>query len=149
CICIVFAPINFLTGAARSLFVPMALAVVFAMLMSYLLSRTLVPTMVRFLLAKEAANHHAPNRFVAWFDAKFARLRTSYGRMLAWTLAHRAFAVTMFALFVGGSLLLYPLIGRDFFPSVDAGLIKLHVRGVPGTRIEEQEKRLARIERSI
>lgn len=146
CICIVFAPIFFLTGAAKSLFVPLALAVVFAMLMSYLLSRTLVPTMVHYLLRHES---HTPNPFTAAFDRMFDRLRHSYGRWLAWTLQHRAFSVGLVLVFVGGSLTMTPLIGRDFFPNVDAGLIKLHVRGVPGTRIEETEKRIAQIERTI
>ncbi|MGE0870064.1 MAG: efflux RND transporter permease subunit [Kofleriaceae bacterium] len=149
CICIVFAPIAMITGAAKSLFVPMALAVVFAMLMSYVLSRTLVPTMVHYLLAREAMSHHAPNRFTAAFERGFERLRTSYGRWLAWALQHRAFVVVTFLVFVAGSLALFPLVGRDFFPTVDAGLIKLHVRGVPGTRIEETENRIAEIQRTI
>ncbi len=149
CICIVFAPIAFLTGAAKSLFVPLGLAVVFAMLMSYVLSRTLVPTMVHYLLAREAMEHHKPNAFVRWFDGKFEALRTSYGRWLAWALQHRAFVSITFGLFVAGSLALTPMLGRDFFPNVDAGLIKLHVRGKPGTRIEETEKRVAQIERTI
>ncbi|MEO7731834.1 MAG: efflux RND transporter permease subunit, partial [Kofleriaceae bacterium] len=89
CICIVFAPIAFLTGAARSLFVPMAMAVVFAMLMSYLLSRTLVPTMVHYLLGRQAAQGHTPNRFAAAFDRGFDRFRDRYGRWLAWALVHR------------------------------------------------------------
>src|SRR6202000_3011800 len=84
CICIVFAPIAFLTGAARSLFVPMAMAVVFAMAMSYLLSRTLVPTMVHFLLKHETGG---PNRFTAAFERGFNRLRDGYGRGLAWALS--------------------------------------------------------------
>jgi multidrug efflux pump subunit AcrB len=149
CICIVFAPIAFLTGAAKSLFVPLGLAVVFAMLMSYVLSRTLVPTMVHYLLAREAMEHHKPNAFVRWFDGRFDALRTAYGRWLAWALQHRAFVAITFGLFVAGSLALTPMLGRDFFPSVDAGLIKLHVRGKPGTRIEETEKRIAQIERTI
>ncbi|HEY0193148.1 MAG TPA: efflux RND transporter permease subunit, partial [Kofleriaceae bacterium] len=146
CICIVFAPIAFLTGAARSLFVPMAMAVVFAMAMSYLLSRTLVPTMVHFLLKQETGG---PNRFTVAFERGFTRLRDSYGRGLAWALQHRAFVVTGFLMFVAGSMLMITLVGRDFFPSVDAGLIKLHVRGVPGTRLEETEKRISAIEKSI
>jgi multidrug efflux pump subunit AcrB len=146
CICIVFAPIFFLTGAAKSLFVPLALAVVFAMLMSYVLSRTLVPTMVHYLLRHES---HTPNPFTAAFDRMFDRLRHGYGRWLAWTLQHRAFSVGLVLVFIAGSLTMTPLIGRDFFPNVDAGLIKLHVRGVPGTRIEETEKRIALIERTI
>ncbi len=149
CICIVFAPIAFLAGAAKSLFVPLALAVVFAMLMSYLLSRTLVPTMVHYLLRREAMSHHKPNAFFAAFERAFERVRAAYGRHLAWALAHRAFVVAAFTLFVAGSLSMLLLVGRDFFPSVDAGLIKLHVRGAPGTRIEETERRIANIERSI
>jgi multidrug efflux pump subunit AcrB len=146
CICIVFAPIAFLTGAARSLFVPMALAVVFAMLMSYLLSRTLVPTMVHYLLRRESAG---PNRFTMAFERMFSRLRGSYGRGLAWALQHRAFVVGTFVIFIAGSFMMLSLVGRDFFPTVDAGLIKLHVRGAPGTRLEESEKRIAAIERTI
>jgi multidrug efflux pump subunit AcrB len=149
CICIVFVPIAFITGAARSLFVPMALAVVFAMLMSYVLSRTLVPTMVHYLLAREAAHGHTQSRFTAAFERSFNRLRDWYGGWLAWTLKHRAFVVITFTLVVLGSLTLEPLLGRDFFPTVDAGLIKLHVRGVPGTRIEETEKRIGAIENTI
>ena len=146
CICIVFAPIAFLTGAARSLFVPMALAVVFAMLMSYLLSRTLVPTMVHYLLRRETGG---PNRFTVAFERGFSRLRDGYGRGLAWALHHRAFVVGAFAIAIAGSLAMIQLVGRDFFPTVDAGLIKLHVRGVPGTRLEESEKQIARIEQTI
>jgi multidrug efflux pump subunit AcrB len=146
CICIVFAPIAFLTGAARSLFVPMALAVVFAMLMSYLLSRTLVPTMVHYLLKHESGG---PNRFTVAFERGFSRLRDGYGRGLAWALQHRAFVVGTFMVFIACSLAVLSLIGRDFFPTVDAGLIKLHVRGVPGTRLEESEKRIASIERTL
>ncbi|HUJ59558.1 MAG TPA: efflux RND transporter permease subunit [Kofleriaceae bacterium] len=149
CICIVFAPIAFLSGVAKSLFVPLALAVVFAMLMSYLLSRTLLPTMVRYLLAREAEAHDQPNAFSRWFNHKFELLRAAYGQQLAWALHHRGFVCTTFGLFVAGSLALTPLVGRDFFPTVDAGLIKLHVRGVPGTRIEETEKRIAEVERTI
>ncbi len=149
CICIVFAPIVFLTGAAKSLFVPMALAVVLAMLMSYVLSRTLVPTMVRYLLAKEAMAHGPANRFAAAFDRGFHRFRSSYGRGLAWCLENRGFVVGLFAVFVAVSLAMLPMVGRDFFPTVDAGLIKLHVRGAPGTRLEESEKRIAAIEQTI
>jgi multidrug efflux pump subunit AcrB len=149
CICIVFAPIAFLTGSAKSLFVPLAKAVVFAMLMSYLLSRTLVPTMVRYLLAREAAHGHRPNQFSQVFERAFERFRTAYGRWLAWALQHRGFVGGTFGIFAAASLALLLIVGRDFFPTVDAGLIKLHVRGVPGTRIEETEKRIATIERTI
>jgi multidrug efflux pump subunit AcrB len=149
CICIVFAPIALLTGAARSLFVPLGLAVVCAMVMSYILSRTVVPVMIRFLLEEEAQRHQAPNRFIKWFDAGFARLRTRYGRLLAYCLDHRSFLVITFAVFVIASLALTPMLGKDFFPTVDAGLMKLHVRAPPGTRIEETEKRVLAIERAI
>lgn len=158
CICIVFVPVMFITGAAKSLFVPLALAVVIAMLMSYVLSRTLVPTLVRMLLEREAKahateHHAAPSGFFekifASFNDRFDRLRTTYGTLLAWTLAHRAVFVTSFLAFAVASVALFPLIGRDFFPRVDAGLIKLHVRGAPGTRLEESEHRFANIENTI
>lgn len=158
CICIVFVPVAFITGAAKSLFIPLALAVVFAMLMSYVLSRTLVPTLVRLMLEREAhehasSSHHAPKGFFGRifdaFNRRFDRLRTSYGRLLAYALAHRAPFVAAFLVFVAASASLFPLIGRDFFPRVDAGLIKLHVRGAPGTRLEETEHRIARIEDTI
>jgi multidrug efflux pump subunit AcrB len=160
CICIVFVPVTFISGAAKSLFVPLALAVVFAMLTSYVLSRTLVPTLVRFLLEGEAKTHaeghaadHKPNlaeRFFSGFERAFVRLRTAYGGLLAWTLDNRLPFVGGFLAFVVASvLILTPLLGRDFFPSVDAGLIKLHVRGAPGLRIEESERRFAAIEDTI
>lgn len=155
CICIVFVPVAFITGPAKYLFAPMALAVVFAMLTSYLLSRTLVPTLVRYLLEKEAAAHHNAghdaNRsaFFAAFERGFERLRDGYGSYLALVLRHRPLTIGAFAAFVVASLALFPLVGRDFFPSVDAGLIKLHVRGVPGTRIEETEKHFAAIQSTI
>ncbi|GAC1537072.1 MAG: efflux RND transporter permease subunit [Polyangiales bacterium] len=160
CICIVFVPVVFITGAAKSLFVPLAMAVVFAMLMSYFLSRTLVPTMVHHLLRGEAEVHalgHAAGpprsvfeRLFAGFNRGFDRLRDAYGRWLALALAHRAVVAVAFLVFVGASVaVLLPRVGQDFFPSVDAGLIKLHVRGVSGTRIEESERRFADIESTI
>ena len=158
CICIVFVPVLFITGAAKYLFTPMALAVVFAMLTSYVLSRTLVPTLVHYLLRGEAETHasggHATQpgrlaRFFAAFDRGFTRFRDAYGGLLALALHHKGTVVLVFAGFVALSLSLFPLIGRDFFPSVDAGLIKLHVRGVPGTRIEETERRFVSIEETI
>lgn len=159
CICIVFVPVWFITGAARSLFVPLAMAVVFAMLMSYVLSRTLVPTLVRYLLRGEAAalasgGGHASSasfagRLFASFDRGFHRLRMRYGSLLALALEQRRATIALFSCFVALSLALYPLVGRDFFPTVDAGLVKLHVRGPPGTRIEESEKRFAAIAETI
>jgi multidrug efflux pump subunit AcrB len=123
------------------------------MLTSYFLSRTLVPTMMRYLLRHgdhhEAASRSLANRFFAAFERGFVRLRTVYGGWLAWALHHRGLVIGGFLAFVGASFLLFPLVGRDFFPSVDAGLIKLHVRGRPGTRIEETERKFAQIEDTI
>jgi multidrug efflux pump subunit AcrB len=157
CICIVFVPVVFITGPAKLLFIPLAEAVVFAMLTSYFLSRTLVPTLAHYLLRHEVERHHVgvPQgnglgaRFVRGFEHGFERLRAAYGSVLALALAHRRLTALAFAVFVALSLALFPLVGRDFFPSVDAGLIKLHVRGQPGTRIEESEKRFAEIESTI
>ncbi|AKU98154.1 Cobalt-zinc-cadmium resistance protein CzcA [Labilithrix luteola] len=156
CICIVFVPVLFITGAAKSLFVPLAMSVVFAMMVSYFLSRTLVPTLVMLLLKHEKHGHGHPEepksifgRFHAAFNRSFDKLRTAYGRWLAWALSHRRIVVPAFLAFVVLSGGLMPFLGRDFFPSVDAGLIKLHVRGPPGTRIEESEKRFAAIEDTI
>jgi multidrug efflux pump subunit AcrB len=159
CICIVFVPVAFITGSAKSLFIPLALAVVFAMLTSYFLSRTLVPTLMRFLLKSEADRNlreghphivRSPvGRFVAAFEAGFARMRLTYGRCLALALARRKTTVAGFLVFVVASLSLLSLVGRDFFPTVDAGLVKLHARGPAGTRIEDSERRFARIEDAI
>jgi len=158
CICIVFVPVAFIVGAARSLFVPLAMSVVFAMLTSYFLSRTLVPTMVRYLLGP-AHDHStaavaAPpkgvfGRFHESFERGFVKLRTSYGSALAWALAHRPTVATGFAVLTIVSAALLPMLGRDFFPAVDAGLIKLHVRGPSGLRIEETERLFARVQEVI
>ncbi|HEY4239523.1 MAG TPA: efflux RND transporter permease subunit [Kofleriaceae bacterium] len=151
CICIVFTPVVFIAGAARSLFTPLAMAVVFAMLTSYLLSRTLVPTLVRFFLRSEPAHPtHLIWRVHERFNVHFERLRRSYAGYLDWALDHKKLVTGGFALFVVGSaVLLFPLLGRDFFPTVDAGQIKFHVRMQPGTRIEETERRLATIEDAV
>ena len=156
CICIVFVPVAFISGAAKSLFVPLAMAVVFAMMTSYLLSRTLVPTMAQYLLGVEAeqhaSGHHATGRFARMhdgFNRGFERMRATYGLVLAWALAHRRVATMGTGLFVVLSMGLLPFTGRDFFPSVDAGQIKLHVRCPPGTRLEETERVFERIEREI
>jgi multidrug efflux pump subunit AcrB len=161
CICIVFVPIGFLTGAVRSLFLPLGLSVVFAMMTSYLLSRTLVPTMVRALLAKEEAlyagghdGHAVGGAGPIWaahnaVNRRFERLRARYGGALAWALDHRTPVAAAFLGFAVLSVGLAPLLGSDFFPTVDAGQIKLHVRGAPGTRIEETEKLFGRVEELI
>jgi multidrug efflux pump subunit AcrB len=144
-ICIVFVPMFFLTGVARYLFMPLAEAVVFAMLASYLLSRTLVPTMARFMLAKhqeESAEQSLASRnpFVrlqGHFELQFEKLRNAYRGILRRCLAH----TVLFPLcFLGACLCFFALIpwlGEDFFPNVDAGQIKLHVRAPTATRIEE------------
>ncbi|HEY5958941.1 MAG TPA: efflux RND transporter permease subunit, partial [Polyangiaceae bacterium] len=157
CICIVFVPVVFISGAAKYLFTPLAEAVVFAMLTSYFLSRTLVPTLVLYLLRGESEAHAQRQaksqstlaRALSWFERGFERMRDAYGRGLASLLQHRRIGVVTFSLFVVASLALFPLIGRDFFPNVDAGLIKLHVRGTPGTRIEASERHFAEVERVI
>jgi CzcA family heavy metal efflux pump len=146
CICIVFVPVAFMTGSARSLFLPLALAVIFAMLTSYLLSRTLVPTLVHYLLASELSRPHAPDdggvfaRLHRSFERGFEQMRRSYVGALERALARPGLSTLIFGLFVALSFGLYPLLGRDFFPAVDAGLIRFHARAAPGTRIEETEQ---------
>jgi len=148
CICIVFVPVVLISGAARSLFIPLAMAVVFAMLTSYFLSRTLVPTLIRYLLAKE--EHGGGRGPIAWLSARvergFERLRDAYGRALHAVLRHRKVFIASFVAFVAVSLSFVPVLGRDFFPSVDAGQMRLHVRGPPGSRIEETQRLFAAVE---
>ncbi len=160
CICIVFVPVIFLTGAAKYLFTPLALAVVLAMSASYLLSRTLVPTMIRFLIPAELHLYRGPegeaevSGGIIWnihhaFHRGFERMRAVYANLLASTLEHRKLVLACFAVVSASCALLYPLIGTDFFPQVDAGQIRLHVRCAGGTRIEETERHFALVEESI
>jgi multidrug efflux pump subunit AcrB len=226
CICIVFVPVVFISGAAKYLFVPLAMAVVFAMMTSYLLSRTLVPTMVRYLLASEvqlyggepdqeekkspvnprrrrivllsiltgvalaavlvgslqpaarkwihahgttlalAAMAIAAAGILIWivgrldllwkfhrsFDRGFEHLRRFYGGLLEWALDHRGWVVGAFVCLAVGTSLMFLLVfpvGSDFFPTVDAGQIRLHVRSRPGTRIEQSEQNFAQVEDAI
>ncbi len=141
CICIVFVPMFFLSGVARFLFVPMAEAVVFAMAASYFLSRTLVPTLVMLLMrdahATDAGKPSLLQRLYRNFDAQFERVRRSYALVLSVMLARRRVFAASFLGFCMLSCLLYPFLGRDFFPNVDAGQIRLHLRAPTGTRIEE------------
>src|SRR5204862_7448684 len=142
CICIVFVPMFFLTGVARYLFVPMAEAVVFAMLASYVLSRTLVPTMAKYLLKAHEPHGHGPSRnpFVRLqraLDAGFVRLRDAYRAALAACLGRRGLFAGVFLLACAASFALVPWVGQDFFPAVDSGQFKLHLRAPTGTRIEE------------
>jgi multidrug efflux pump subunit AcrB len=145
-ICIVFVPMFFLSGVARFLFVPMAEAVVFAMLASYLLSRTLVPTMAKYLLkehddaeAGRKLNSRNPFvRFQSGFESGFESFRHGYLRLLALCMDNAAVFLILFLLFaVGSVVVLEPWLGQDFFPSVDSGQFKIHVRAHTGTRIEE------------
>jgi multidrug efflux pump subunit AcrB len=145
-ICIVFVPMFFLSGVAKYLFVPLAEAVVFAMLASYLLSRTLVPTMARFLLTSQTEDarleevQKSRNPFVKMqvrFEHAFERLRERYHRALDLCIHHRRVFVTVFFSACVFSFALLPLVGQDFFPAVDSGEFKLHMRAPTGTRIEE------------
>jgi multidrug efflux pump subunit AcrB len=138
-ICIVFFPVVLLAGVARFLFTPLALAVVFAMLTSYLLSRTLVPTMASYLLPEKHQENHGTgrwSRFLRGFEGAFERLRQRYLAALSVFISHRALSLTCVVLLIAGTLPLLSLTGEDFFPTVDAGLMKLHVRAPSGTRIE-------------
>ena len=168
CICIVFVPMFLLSGVARYLFVPLAEAVIFAVAASYLLSRTLVPTLIMWF----ERNHHKVaaatpadggagdnQRVPLWirpftalqqlFERGFDRLRTGYHNLLGTILTHRvAFAVVFLGL-CAGSWILVPFLGQDFFPAVDAGSFQLHVRAVAGTRVEETAKLVDQVEAAI
>jgi multidrug efflux pump subunit AcrB len=154
-ISIVFVPMFFLTGTGRYLFVPLAKAVVFAVLASWVLSRTLVPTLVMWLYRDESEG--APSsRIGAWlsrwkatFDRAFARLRAGYGRLLHQALERRRIVAVAFIAFVAGTALLLPWLGRDFFPRVDAGQIRLHLQAPTGTRVEETARLVDQVHAAI
>jgi multidrug efflux pump subunit AcrB len=157
-ICIVFVPMFFLTGVARHLFIPLAEAVSFAMLASYLLSRTLVPTMARYLLRghehdaenmEAEAQRHFLARLQLRFERAFERLRGKYKGWLRICLDHRAWLALGVLSAAAASFLLVPLIGQDFFPKVDSGQFTLHVRAPTGTRIEETALLCDQVEKSI
>jgi len=162
CICIVFVPLFFLSGVARYLFTPMAEAVVFAMLASYLLSRTLVPTLVMLMMRGHAG--HTPHgdaaagagprasllqRVYRAFDSRFEHVRRAYALVLSSVLSHRGRFIALFLGFCVLSCALFPVLGRDFFPSVDAGQIRLHMRAPTGTRIEETARLADAVEAEI
>ncbi len=153
CICIVFVPMFFLTGVARYLFGPLAEAVVFAMLASYVLSRTLVPTLVMLLMNDAPHDPDAkPNllaRVSRAFNARFENFRAGYSVVLAGALTHRRLFAGMFLGFCVLSCGLVFILGRDFFPSVDAGQIRLHMRLPSGTRIEETARVADQVEAVI
>jgi len=158
CICIVFVPMFFLSGVARFLFVPLAEAVVFAMLASYFLSRTLVPTLVMLLMGGvHARGGEAPagtrpsmlQRLYRAFDRRFERVRRAYTLVLSALLSKRGGFIALFLGFCLLSCLLFPVLGRDFFPGVDAGQIRLHMRAPTGTRIEETARLADEVEAAI
>jgi len=154
-ISIVFVSVLFLNGAPKYLFTPLALAVAFAMLASYLLSRTIVPTMVDFLLPAEVAQHgHAGQpgffgRLHAGFERAFELFRDRYVALLEWNLHHRRSVLGIFALVVISGVVMLPWVGRDFFPTVDTGQFRLHVRAPAGTRIEQTERYFGKVENAI
>jgi multidrug efflux pump subunit AcrB len=155
-ICIVFAPMFLLSGVARYLFVPLAEAVVFAMLASYVLSRTIVPTMAKYLLRGEKAEGQGGSarnplvRLQQRFEEAFEKFRGSYRLMLEFCLEHRRiFLIAFFASCLGSLAMLLPWLGRDFFPSVDSGTFKLHLRAPTGMRIEETANLCDQVEQSI
>lgn len=150
-ICIVFFPVVLLTGPAKFLFSPLALAVVIAMMASYLLSRTLVPTLARMLMENEPLEESPDDphlsfigrwgvRFNYWRDRNFDRFQEAYGRLLTVLLKYRVTTLIFVFIAMAGSLTLVTVVGTDFFPSTDAGMMKMHFRAPSGTRIEETEK---------
>ncbi|MEM5455066.1 efflux RND transporter permease subunit [Paraburkholderia phytofirmans] len=157
CICIVFVPMFFLNGVARFLFVPMAEAVIFAMISSFILSRTLVPTMAKYLLKQHVHDEHAEDtkrpgplgRFQRGFEARFEKVRSAYRRLLELALTHRRPFVSGFLGFVALSFALVPFLGRNFFPSVDSGQILMHVRAPVGVRVEKTAQIFANVEGAI
>ncbi len=156
-ICIVFVSVIFLTGPAKFLFTPMALVVAYAMLASYVLSRTLVPVMVKYLLPKEAAEHGQPvratlnplARFHRGFERSFEGFRKGYVGVLNWGLFHRMAIFLVFGAVGVVSLAVLPFVGQDFFPLVDAGQIRMHVTVPAGTRLEESELIFGKVENVI
>jgi CzcA family heavy metal efflux pump len=152
-ICIVFVPMFFLAGVAKFLFVPLAEAVSFAMLASYLLSRTLIPTLVMFIMRGHEHRAEAPRsflgRFQRGFERKFEDFRRGYEQLLETTLEHRGVFVFCFLVFCLLSLGLFVFLGQDFFPQVDAGLLRLHVRARPGLRVEETARLCDEIEATL
>jgi CzcA family heavy metal efflux pump len=152
-ICIVFVPMFFLTGVAKFLFVPLAEAVSFAMLASYLLSRTLIPTLVMYIMRGHEHRAEAPKsflgRFQRGFERKFEDFRRGYEQLLETTLEHRGIFVICFLAFCLLSLGLFFFLGQDFFPQVDAGLLRMHVRARAGLRVEETARLCDEIEATL
>jgi len=153
-ISIVFVSVLFLDGPPKYLFTPLALAVAFAMLASYLLSRTIVPTMVDYLLPAELKRGHGAGagwfgRLHAAFERRFEQFRDAYVSLLRWNLEHRKSVLAIFGLVLVTGLIVLPRVGRDFFPVVDTGQFRLHVRAPAGTRVEETERYFSQVEAAI
>jgi multidrug efflux pump subunit AcrB len=164
CICIVFVPVFLLQGTAKYLFSPLSLSVCLALVASLALSFTMVPVLFMYLMRTQAPLQHSVHRaelaaptvranaFMVLherFDRGFERFREIYRNTLGWTLTEPLRTALFFAALIGCSLLLFPALGRDFFPQVDAGLIRLHVRAPPGTRLEETQADFAAVEATI
>ena len=165
CICIVFVPIFLLQGVAKYLFSPLSLSVCISLIASLLLSFTLVPLLFRVLMQSTVEQHgkheadpeaappkRAFNPFRAihsGFETGFSRFREAYRNGLAFSVTHSAVTVLFFGVLMVCSLALFPLLGQDFFPQVDAGQMRLHVRAPPATRIEETQRQFAEVEHAI
>jgi multidrug efflux pump subunit AcrB len=153
-ISIVFLSVLFLEGAARYLFTGMALAVGISVMASYFLSRTIIPTLVMYLLRAEVENHGTPSRgffarIHAGFERGFASFRDGYVNLLDWALHRRKTVFAVFGVAVASAAALAPFVGRDFFPAVDAGQIRMHVTAPAGTRIEETEKHFSAVAAAV
>jgi multidrug efflux pump subunit AcrB len=161
CICVAFVPMFFLQGVARFLFVPLAEAVIFAMIFSFVLSRTLVPTMAKYLLHRHVSGTEQDGqrptppsrnplvRFQRSFEGRFERVRAHYRGLLQLALTHRRVFVSGFLAFVLASFLLVPMLGRNFFPAVDSGQILMHVRLQVGTRVEDSANQFGKIQNAV
>jgi multidrug efflux pump subunit AcrB len=153
-ICIVFVPVALLTEPAKSLFVPLAMAVVFAMMASYFLSRTLVPVMARYLMHEHHPDDHLKpktffGRIYDWIDGHFNGLRDSYHGMLDKALGHSRLVMISFLIFYACCWSLIPFVGQDFFPRVDGGQLRLHIIAPKGSRLEETERVFKNVETAI
>jgi multidrug efflux pump subunit AcrB len=165
CICIVFVPVFLLQGTAKYLFSPLSLSVIGALLASLALSFTMVPVLFNMLMRRSVNAFHAEDqhrplgeppaprnplvRFQAAFERGFESFREKYRNVLAWTLSESVATIAAFAILIVGSICLFPLLGRDFFPQVDAGQMRLHVRAPPGTRLEKTQQYFADVEGEI
>src|SRR5882757_8108561 len=154
CICIVFVPVFLLQGTAKYLFSPLSLSVIGSLLASLALSFTMVPVLFNYLMRRAVHEFAAESknplvRFQAGFERGFEKFRENYRNTLAWALSQARLTVTAFIALIVVSVLLFPLLGRDFFPQVDAGQMRLHVRAPAGTRLERTQQYFAEVETQI